>query len=273
MSLLQRVVDDAVDPGYAYAADHPRPGTSRLGRSVVLAATLVLLSALVAATFVQVRQRAPEAASARLQLLQAVRTATAATDDLAGVVQQRRVEVAKLQQRDLDASAAGRQLQTRLDMASDAAGLRAATGPGVTLTLTDGPPTQGQPGEPDLARVLDRDLQQAVNGLFAAGAEAVSVNGRRITATSAIRAAGEAILVGYRPLSPPYVVTALGDPASLADRFAASADGRDLATVAQTYGIGLDVETSGSLTVPAAEQTTLRYARPAGRAGAAEEQP
>ena len=75
-----------------------------------------------------------------------------------------------------------------------AAGLVAVTGPGVVVELTDGPPTD-HAGGVDLARVLDRDLQVVVNGLFASGAEAVSVNGERITALSAIRGAGGAVLV------------------------------------------------------------------------------
>ena len=49
--------------------------------------------------------------------------------------------------------------------------------------------------------MLDRDLQVIVNGLWAAGAEAIAVNGQRLTACSAIRSAGEAILVDFRPLS------------------------------------------------------------------------
>ena len=65
-------------------------------------------------------------------------------------------------------------------------------------------------GGPDLARVLDTDIQLVVNGLFASGAEAVAVNGQRITVLSPIRSAGEAVLVGFRPLTPPYTVTAVG---------------------------------------------------------------
>ena len=69
-------------------------------------------------------------------------------------------------------------------------------------------------------RVLDRDLQIVVNGLWAAGAEAISINGQRLTALSAIRSAGEAILVDFRPLSPPYVVSAVGEPTRCRPAFA-----------------------------------------------------
>ena len=49
--------------------------------------------------------------------------------------------------------------------------------------------------------MIARDLQIVVNGLWASGAEAVSVNGQRLTSKAAIRFAGQAILVNYRPLT------------------------------------------------------------------------
>ena len=58
----------------------------------------------------------------------------------------------------------------------------------------------------DTGRVLDRDLQVMVNALWAAGAEAIAINGQRLTARSAIRYAGEAILLDFRPLVPPNVM-------------------------------------------------------------------
>ena len=85
--------------------------------------------------------------------------------------------------------------------------------------------------------MLDRDLQTVVNGLWAAGAEAVAVNGQRLTALSAIRSAGDAILVDYRPLTRPYVVTAIGDPATLQAAVRRGARRPALRTLQQTYGI------------------------------------
>ena len=84
------------------------------------------------------------------------------------------------------------------------------TGPGLCYHAAGRPPTPAGDGGPDLARVLDTDIQLVVNGLFASGAEAVSVNGQRVTVLSPIRSAGEAVLVGFRPLTPPYEVSAVG---------------------------------------------------------------
>ena len=99
-----------------------------------------------------------------------------------------------------------------------AAGTGAVGGPGLRVTVEDAPVTRADPeaADPDL-RVQDVDLQVVVNGLWAAGAEAVAVNGQRLTALTAIRTAGSAILVDLAPLSSPYVVEAVGRPHRDAD--------------------------------------------------------
>ena len=74
-------------------------------------------------------------------------------------------------------------------------------------------------------RVLDIDLQVLANGLWQAGAEAVSINGHRLSDLTAIRSAGDAITVDYRSLTRPYRVEAIGDPRTLQARFVESAGG------------------------------------------------
>jgi uncharacterized protein YlxW (UPF0749 family) len=111
--------------------------------------------------------------------------------------------------------------------------------------------------------VLDLDLQELVNGLWAAGAEAVSINDLRLTARTAIRSAGEAILVDYRPLSPPYVVRAIGDPRALEPTFADSAEGRRLSTYTTLYGLRYDLRSAGDLHLPAGSAPEPRAATPA----------
>ena len=75
------------------------------------------------------------------------------------------------------------------------AGTSRVEGPGLRLTIDDAPNDQvSGPGGSD-GRILDIDLQQVVNGLWSAGAEAVSVNGERLTALTAIRGADKSITV------------------------------------------------------------------------------
>ncbi len=86
-------------------------------------------------------------------------------------------------------------------------GLGKVTGDGVVVTLVDAPPqidpVTGKPSDDNPGVVLDRDLQDIANALWQAGAEAIAVNGQRLTATSTIRTAGGAILVDFRPVGQP----------------------------------------------------------------------
>src|SRR5690606_6973410 len=81
------------------------------------------------------------------------------------------------------------------------AGLGAVVGDGAVIELADAPvpidPTTGKPSGEEVSRALDVDLQTVVNGLWAAGAEAISINGQRLTSVSTIRSAGSAILVDF----------------------------------------------------------------------------
>ncbi|WP_131732763.1 DUF881 domain-containing protein, partial [Actinomadura formosensis] len=147
--------------------------------------------------------------------------------------------------------------------AAAAAAALPAAGAGIVVTLADAP--RPDPAGRDRAaggRVYDQDLQVLVNGLWAAGAAAIGVNGQRITPTTAIRAAGEAILVDYRPLTGPYEVTALGDPARLRDALAGSAADRRLGALRERFGIRYEVRRTSGARLPAAGTARLRYAAP-----------
>jgi len=150
-------------------------------------------------------------------------------------------------------------------------GAGAVTGPGMRLTLDDAPTKDASKnpdanprnnGETDQGRVIARDLQIVVNGLWASGAEAVSVNGQRLTSKAAIRFAGQAILVNYRPLTRPYVITAVGDPKTLPVEFAASDGGSYLQSLKTNFGVRAGIQDVGRLTVPGESSLTTRLATP-----------
>ena len=120
---------------------------------------------------------------------------------------------------------------------------------------------------PTVSRVLDVDLQtRGQRRCGPAGAEAIAINGQRLTATSTIRAAGSAILVDFRPVTSPYEVSAIG-PDDLEDGSTESPPaaariarpGRASTASASPPG-GED-----DLTLPAAPSPTLRYAHPVSR--------
>jgi uncharacterized protein YlxW (UPF0749 family) len=281
MSLLVDMMTNTLDESYGEAAARragqrasgsgaqdpsPRAGAG-LRRRATAVVLLLALGAVTGTAAGQVRARQAATSGVRAQLVADVHRRTAASDALAAQAAKLRRDVAGQQGALLRSGTAGTAVARQLAALELAVGVGPVTGPGLVVRLDDAPAgTQtdaargGQAGE---GRVLDRDLQDAVNGLWAAGAEAVSINGLRLTALTAIRSAGEAILVDYRPLSPPYTVRAVGDPGMLQPGFADSAAGRRLATYTSLYGLQLAVARSDKQTLPGAGAPELRLARPA----------
>lgn len=92
------------------------------------------------------------------------------------------------------------------------AGLEAVRGPGVVVEMRDSPRPL-QPGDdPNLTIVHYTDLHAVVSALWAAGAEAVAVNGDRFVSSTGLSCVGTTILINAKRIAPPYVVTAIGDP-------------------------------------------------------------
>ena len=111
-----------------------------------------------------------------------------------------------------------RQQETEMGQAQFLAGLTPVQGPGVVVTLTDSKkrlPTTLPPGITPPNLIHDTDINQVVNELKAAGAEAIAVNGQRLVAISAIRTAGPTILINSVPQAPPFVIQVIGDPKML----------------------------------------------------------
>ncbi len=113
-------------------------------------------------------------------------------------------------------------------------------------------------------RIYDRDVQDVANALWAVGAEAITVNDQRLTAQTAIRSAGEAVLVDFRPLSPPYVLRAVGNVDAMEPAFADGPTARRFTTWTSLYGIGFTVTRGQDLHLPAAGAPDLKVAKPAG---------
>ena len=132
------------------------------------------------------------------------------------------------------------------------------TQPGSDDTSADGNPRTD--ADKDEGKVFSKDLQIVVNGLWEAGAEAISVNGQRLTSRSAIRFAGEAILVNYRPLARPYRISVIGDPDDLQAEFAANDGGAYARALQDNYGIRVSIDAAKSLSLPAATSLTVREA-------------
>ncbi|RSN45648.1 hypothetical protein DMH12_29670 [Streptomyces sp. WAC 04229] len=271
MSLLTNVMDHSLDDGYAEAAARkkaeggggmPKTLRAKLG----LAVGLVLAALVVTVGAAQARVAAPVVAKEREELIDRIEGETSAADKLEQSVDELRDEVGARQREALDKSGAG----DRADLVGILSGAVEVHGPGVKLVVNDakdvGTGGDGQPrgtsGFSDTGRVRDRDMQRVVNGLWESGAEAISINGQRLTALSAIRAAGDAILVDNRPLVPPYTVLAVGGGERLSSTFQDSADGLYLHALQENYGIRTAISVAQDLRLPAAPSVIVRTAQP-----------
>jgi len=219
----------------------------------VVAATLLIVIAAV-----QAHVRAPAADRNRAALAATVARQTRDVDALARQVAGLRAAVTHLRDSALAGSSSGAELSARIQAAELASGEAAVSGPGLVVTLDDAPAGSGSTRN----RVLDRDLQAVVNTLWAAGAEAVAIDDQRLTASSAIRQAGDAILVNFTPVSAPYRIQAIGDPVAIETAFATSRTAGQMRSYSQLYGLRFDYSRQTRLRLPAAAEETLRYARP-----------
>lgn len=279
MSLLVDMMAHTLDEAYAdraaqragggSAASVPVPEHPRR-RSAVALLSMVAVGLVTGVAIGQVRERQEATTGVRADLATQVRELTASSDALAARTDNLRAEVEQVRAATLGSDTEGRALADRLAGLGLASGTTPVRGPGVVVTLQDAPgaedPAAGarRPGTAPDGRVQDRDLQDVVNGLWAAGAEAVSVNGQRLTARTAIRSAGDAILVDFRPLTGPYAVQAVGDPEDLELGFLDGPSGRRLQTFQSLYGIVFDVRRDESLSLPGAAAPEMRAAVPLG---------
>ncbi|MFI6437560.1 DUF881 domain-containing protein [Streptomyces sp. NPDC050759] len=271
MSLLTNVMDHSLDDGYAEAAVRkkaagdgglPKTLRARLG----LAVGLVLAALVVTVGAAQARVAAPVVAKEREELIDRIDRETETADKLEESVDQLRDDVSTRQREALKQSGDSGQA----DLVGILSGAVEVHGPGVKLVVNDAKEAStGGDGNPretsgfsDTGRVRDRDMQRVVNGLWESGAEAVSINGQRLTALSAIRAAGDAILVDNKPLVPPYTVLAVGDGQRLSTRFQDSADGLYLHALQENYGIRTAISVEDDLRLPAAPSVIVRTAEP-----------
>jgi len=271
MSLLVDMMRDAQDPAYAAAAGVRADRTGRRPaprppRRVALGVLVLTLVGLVTGAAAAALRAAPaDGEQVRARLVSEVQQRTADSERLRAEAAALRTEVGGQRDAALARDAQGRQQASALRALELAAAAVPVAGPGVVVVVDDRPDGGGAPalprgGQVGDGRVLDRDLQALVNGLWAAGAEAVSVNDLRLGARTAIRSAGQAVLVDFRPISPPYVVRALGDPGRLEAEYADGVAGRRLATYASLYGLPYDVRSEARLRLPAASVPDLRSA-------------
>lgn len=242
-NLLDRLIADAQADDYALSG---QPGGRQVG--VLGWVAFVVIGVLLVAAFLQRQDVQPVAAERRAALTTRIEESTQRVAQAQTKATDLRSSVSQLQQlatRGLDEDFAD---QVRaVEVASGFVGLR---GPGALVVLRDGSEPLPKGVTIDEARVLDIDMQMVVNGLWQAGAQAIAINDIRLTSVTAIRTAGEAILVDFRPLVPPYTIAAIG-PADLARQFEDTSASEELLQLGTDYGIQSKVSEEREVTVPA----------------------
>jgi uncharacterized protein YlxW (UPF0749 family) len=143
-------------------------------------------------------------------------------------------------------------------------GLTAVHGPGVFVVLDDAPQVDGSSAADNNERLVHQsDLQAVVNALWAGGADAMTVAGQRIIATSAVRCVGPTLLLNGEVFSPPYRVAAIGPSATMLSRLASSPGVKQFRNAAGYFGLGYTVGSDDDLSLPAyTGSVSLSYARP-----------
>jgi uncharacterized protein YlxW (UPF0749 family) len=150
-----------------------------------------------------------------------------------------------------------------LAAAAAAASTTAVTGPAVTVSLDDAPATVAANGiDQDLLVVHQQDIQAVANIFWAAGAEAMTIQGQRVIATTGIKCVGNTVVLHGIPYAPPYVISAIGDPARLRSALQHAEFIRIYQQYVQAYGLGYTESEAGRAEFPAYQGTLrLRYAR------------
>ena len=196
---------------------------------------------------VQLTGAADAASAARLETLQDLyNELTAERDGLAEQVSQLQGELALYRDEAASGQAGSEALRAEVDQLEITAGLTDVEGPGVTVILEDSASANLTGDEADYL-IHDSDLLSVINELRSAGAEAISLNGERILATSEVRCTGAVVTVNGRRYAAPYIIFAIGDPDTL---YSALTMRSGVVDVLSQWGISVKVTASDLLLIP-----------------------
>jgi uncharacterized protein YlxW (UPF0749 family) len=231
---------------------------------LVVPVILLLLGFLVTSAVVEERRREEQLPSRAAELLELIRVREAGIRELSSEARKLSTRLRDLQRTRALESERLRGALVGLNRLGLPASVASARGPGVVVELADSDTSPQTRGELTDLRIQDVDLRLVVNALWEAGAEAIALNGQRVGATTAIRAAGDRILVNFAPVASPYRVSAVGSPEALESRLRDTEISRQFDVWTQIYGLGFDVTASRELRLPGLEAAErLEWARPA----------
>lgn len=257
MSLINDLFQYPIDEGYAEAAarreaaNEPKSSGALPAKSFAFMVGLLLIGLLFTTAAMHVQRDAGVLSAEKTSLIEQVDRASERSSALERLVSGLEDEILEIETRTVQSTTQGEELRELMENSQAVVGTAPVTGPGIVVTVNNPEPgTEFDECEPDLQVVLDYDLQQVLNGLWAVGAEAVSINNERVTPLTALRSVNDVILVNIRPIAPPYVISAIGDPQRLAGEFLDGPGGLYLQQIFQSCGIRFTIENSESLRLP-----------------------
>ena len=222
----------------------------------------LILGVLIAAQWQTQSTRLPFAARYQVTLAEAALDLQAEQDKLKLQLASLRAELDAIQARAAAFGPLAADLEARLTRAKYAAGLTPVSGEGIVLTLDDGRVPASAPIRTiELAIVHSTDITDVLNAAWRAGAEAISVNGERITGSSAC--VGAVIQINGTLLSPPFTFNVVGPSERLHAELSDAGQLTDQKARRDRFGLRLRFERSSDVRVPAYNGTVaVRFARP-----------
>jgi len=254
MPLLELITRESLDGDYQHVAERraqEKAVPTNRSRTPLTVAVVLLFGLLVAVAAVQTSRNAPVDTESKDQLISRINTSRASVADLQKQIGDLRASNTREEARDGDLGHRLSQTTAAQDTLLAETGWGAVGGAGVRVRIDDAPSGS------NLGEVRDSDLSGLINGLWQAGATAISVNGQRVTALSAPRNSGTVIRMNGISLSPPYTVLALGDTDTLQAKFAQTTSGIRLNSVIRTYGMPFSMHNETGLKLPSASSATL----------------
>lgn len=257
--LLSLITKRSLDADYEHVAARRRSAGDDVPAHPVPRRTaglvLLVFGLLVTIAAVQTSRNAPASDASRASLIEQIDLRRDGLDALQRRLDREQSRVTQLQSSNNQLTATAQAASARVERLGVRTGFAAVKGPGIQVTVNSAPDS----GDNQLVR--DSDLTLLTDALWATGAEAISVNGRRLTVLSAFRNVGVAILLNNQPLNPPFVFDVVGDPNTIPAELLSSPIGERWYTLKDSLGFRFDVRNAGTLTLPAASPPHLRSAR------------
>lgn len=256
MGLLNYITAHSLDEDYAHvSAQRTADGDRSVRPGSAALVVMLLFGLLVTIAGIRTAHNAPVSQTNHAELVTQIKARSAKVDARRRQIEAVQADIRTLQAQYSQATAEGQSLATQLGRLGVRVGSVPVHGPGVRIVVDDAPSAPSA-----RYRVQATDLQVLVNALWLSGAEAIAVNGQRLTSLSSIREAGTAITVNFRSLSPPYTITAIGNPNQLPARFADTRGGSTWFDLQAAFGLRFHTTSEESLTLPAAHRLSLHLA-------------